>query len=98
MTAVYNAAANSGVMAAEDIKVRALPYNRFLLHQGEQQFVHVNCRLLAGRSPEQKLVLSEDIREALAELLPEVYSISVEVIDMDPASYRKRVLALRYPA
>lgn len=89
---IYHAAANSGVMAAADIKVRALPYTSFRLHQYQRQFVHVSCRLLAGRSSQQKIALSEQVRAALVQLLPEVYSISVEIIDMEPESYKKRVL------
>jgi 5-carboxymethyl-2-hydroxymuconate isomerase len=92
METVYHVAASSGVMAAGDIKVRALPYASFRLHQHQRQFVHVSCRLLAGRSSKQKVALSEQVRAALVQLLPKVYSISVEIIDMEPKSYKKRVL------
>lgn len=92
MEVVYQAAVSSGVMAAADIKVRALPYTSFRLHQHQRQFIHISCRLLAGRSSKQKVTLSEQMRAALVQLLPEVYSISVEIIDMEPESYKKRVL------
>jgi hypothetical protein len=38
------------------------------------------------------VALSEQVRAALVQLLPKVYSISVEIIDMEPKSYKKRVL------
>ena len=92
MEAVYIGAADSGVMSASDIKVRALPYASFRLHLPQRQFVHVSCRILAGRTESQKVHLSERVRAALSALLPEVYSLSVEVIDMEAASYKKRLL------
>lgn len=92
MEAVYQAAVDSGVMQPDDIKVRALPYTHFRLVHNQQQFVHVTCRLLAGRSSAQKVTLAELVRHHLSELLPEVYSISVEIVDMEPLSYKKRLL------
>jgi 5-carboxymethyl-2-hydroxymuconate isomerase len=92
MEAVYNAAVKSGVMVSEDIKVRAHPYTHFRLAHNQQQFVHVSCRLLAGRTQQQKTGLSEIIRQKLSKILPDIYSLSVEIVDMEPASYKKRLL------
>lgn len=91
METVYKAAVTSAVMQPDDIKVRALPYTHFRLAHQQQQFVHVTCRLLAGRSNDQKETLAKSVRQHLAELLPEVYSLSVEIVDMHPDSYKKRL-------
>jgi len=48
--------------------------------------------LLAGRTPAQKERLSIDLRQAMAEMMPEVHSISIDVRDMDPDAYKKRLL------
>ena len=89
---VIRAAADSGAMEERDIKARAVSYRHFRLADGGTTFVHTTVRMLAGRTPETKLRLSNLIRERLAGVAPEVYSISVEICDMDPDSYRKRVL------
>jgi 5-carboxymethyl-2-hydroxymuconate isomerase len=92
MDLIYRSAANSGVMDSIDIKVRAIPYVHFKLADSGNSFIHVTCRLLSGRSEEQKSRLTNMLRQDLIELLPDVHSISVEVVDMDPASYKKRLL------
>jgi len=89
---VVQAAADSGAMHEQDIKARAVPYAHFRLADGGTTFVHTTVRMLAGRAPETKVRLSNLIRERLAALAPDVHSISVEICDMDPDSYRKRVL------
>ncbi|WP_028006565.1 5-carboxymethyl-2-hydroxymuconate Delta-isomerase [Solimonas flava] len=87
-----DAAAESGVMARADIKLRAIAYSHFKLLDGGDSFVHLSVRLLAGRNAEQKLQLSSLLRERLAAYLTSVHSISVEIVDMDAQSYRKRLL------
>lgn len=93
MQAVFKAAAASGVMQPGDIKVRAQGYEHYLLADAKGSFVHVTCRLLAGRSEAEKVHLSTLIRQNLAGLMPAVYSISVDIADMDPAAYKKRLLS-----
>lgn len=92
MQGVFEAAVAAQVMRPEDIKVRALPYRHFLLGDGGDGFVHVTVRLLAGRDAGQKRRLSESLRTRLAALLPAVHSISVDIVDMDPDAYLKRLL------
>lgn len=93
MAAVQRAALASGLMRAEDIKVRAQPFTHYRLHgPSAARFVHLSCRLLAGRSDEQKVELATRLRAALVEQLPEVHSLSVDIVDMDPGAYKKRVL------
>lgn len=94
METVYDAAIASEVMDPADIKVRAIPYSHFRLHNSQDTFVHTTCRLLAGRTPEQKSKLAELVRKKVADVLPNVYSISVEIVDMDPDSYKKRLLGV----
>ena len=54
--------------------------------------MHLSVRLLEGRSDPQKRQLAETLRAVLVEHLPEVYSLSVEIIDMHAESYKKRLL------
>jgi 5-carboxymethyl-2-hydroxymuconate isomerase len=92
MEAVRGAAVASGVMQPGDIKVRAQAYEHYLLAEAQDSFVHVTCRLLAGRGEAEKVHLANLIRQYLTALLPAVYSISVDIVDMDPGAYKKRLL------
>jgi len=86
------AAAASDVMDPRDLKLRAIPYRHYRLADGGHLFVHATVRLLAGRTPAQKLTLSTLLRERLTAKLTHVHSVSVEIVDMDPDSYLKRLL------
>lgn len=92
MEAAFDAAVASGIMDPRDIKIRALPYEHFRLEGPADSFVHVSCRLLTGRTPDQKVRLSTLLRQRLSALLPDVHSISIDVVDMDPEAYKKRLL------
>ena len=74
-----------------DIKVRALVYEHFLTGNTKADFIHVSLNILSGRSAEQKAHLAETVLQQLTVLALAPSSISVEVIDMDRASYRKVV-------
>jgi len=91
MQALHTAAASTGVMQAADIKVRALPYANYLVAGKRDSFCHVSVYLLEGRTPEQKLTLSETLRSAMAALLPRTKSLSVDIRDMDSSAYKKRL-------
>lgn len=92
MDITYAAGARSGVMTPSDIKVRAIPYEHFLMADGTGSFLHVTVSLLAGRTVEQKEHLGICVRDDLAAAFPEVGSISVDIRDMDPVAYKKRLL------
>jgi 5-carboxymethyl-2-hydroxymuconate isomerase len=93
MQIAYDVGVKSGVMTPADIKVRARPYDHFrILNEGDS-FVHVSVFLLAGRTDEQKLHVSELLRDCLQSYLSMVTSISIDIRDMDPQAYKKRVLS-----
>ena len=91
MQALHAAAASTGVMQAADIKIRALPYQNYLVAGRQDSFCHVSVHLLQGRTPEQKRLVSERLREILSEILPRVKSLSVDIRDMDSSAYKKRL-------
>ncbi|MBB5054072.1 5-carboxymethyl-2-hydroxymuconate isomerase [Afipia massiliensis] len=92
MLALHRAAASTGVVQAEDLKIRAQPFTDYLVAGEQRSFFHLSLYLLAGRTPEQKEHLSTELRKALAGLLIRVHSISVDIRDMDPQAYKKRLL------
>jgi 5-carboxymethyl-2-hydroxymuconate isomerase len=92
MTALHHAAADTGVMQAADIKVRAAPYAHALVAGKPDGFCHVSVYLLEGRTPEQKVALSEALRTEMSRLLPDTRSLSIDIRDMDAHAYKKRLL------
>ncbi len=47
--------------------------------------------MLEGRTPEQKVVVSEALRVVMVRLLPHTKSLSVDIRDMDTVAYKKRL-------
>ncbi|MGQ9365606.1 5-carboxymethyl-2-hydroxymuconate Delta-isomerase [Azospirillum sp. ST 5-10] len=92
METVFHAAAGSGIMNPDDIKIRAIPFDHYRLPRPGETFLHVGAFLLEGRSDAQKEDLAVRLRAALAGILPDVTSISVDVRDMNPVAYKKRLL------
>ncbi|MDB5619386.1 5-carboxymethyl-2-hydroxymuconate Delta-isomerase [Tardiphaga sp.] len=92
MRALHDAAAGTGVVQAADLKIRTLAYSDYLVAGQRDGFCHVTLYLLEGRTPEQKVLLSEAIRTTMVQLLPQTKSLSVDIRDMDPVAYKKRLL------
>lgn len=92
MQAVHEVAADSGTMKVTDIRVRASAFSDYLVAGHKDGFCHVSVYLRGGRSPAQKIAVSEALCDLLAAMLPETKSVSVDIRDMDPIAYRKRHL------
>ena len=93
MRALHDAAASTGVVQAADLKIRAIAFDNYLVAGKRDGFCHVTLSLLEGRTPEQKVRLSEALREAMVRLLPRTKSLSIDIRDMDATAYKKRLLA-----
>lgn len=74
-----------------DIKVRLQPYTAFFAGDGRSSFIHITVRLLSGRTAEHKENLAIAMRDAFDARFGQVQSISIEICDMDRASYKKRL-------
>jgi 5-carboxymethyl-2-hydroxymuconate isomerase len=88
---LHRAAAATTVVKAEDLKIRAQGFDDYLVAGEARSFFHVSLYLLEGRMSPQKQALSVELRRVLIELLPNIYSISVDIRDMDPEAYKKRL-------
>ncbi len=78
-----------GFMNREDIKVRLVPCQNILFGDGRTSFIHVTVSLLAGRTDQQKESLAISLRKALVDRFGHVQSISIDIRDMNPVSYKK---------
>lgn len=83
--------ARCGFISPEDIKVRLARSEHILFGDGRTSFVHVTISLLAGRTDQQKETLAINLRASLIEAFPHVQSISIDVRDMNPVSYKKHL-------
>ena len=92
MQALHDAAAGTGVVQAADLKIRTMAFENYLVGGKSDGFCHVSLYLLEGRTPEQKVMLSEALRAAMVKLLPQTTSLSVDIRDMDAVAYKKRLL------
>ena len=93
LAAVYRAAAGSGLFDEAHIRVRAWPLEHYQLGGERRAFMHAQCRIHAGRAVAQKKALSEAVLAALHELAWAVEVITVEVVELEQASYAKWVAA-----
>lgn len=91
LSAIHHAAASTGIVKSEDLKIRAQAFDDYLVAGEERSFFHVKLYMLAGRTRQQKETLSIEIRKALVGLLEGTYSLSVEIRDMDPDAYKKQL-------
>src|ERR1700760_1619366 len=62
LLALHEAAASTGVVKAEDLKLRAQAFDDYLVAGERKSFFHVTLYMLAGRTPAQKETLSVGIR------------------------------------
>ncbi|WP_109313405.1 5-carboxymethyl-2-hydroxymuconate Delta-isomerase [Ruegeria sp. AU67] len=76
---------------AETIKIRAKPVEYYRLGTDPQSFVHATLLLMQGRDEATRSELTVAILEVLSAALPEVGSITVQDVQMNRASYAKRV-------
>ena len=93
LKSVFSGAMDSALFEKDgsDIKVRAIAYQRYLSEASTSNFVHVELRILSGRTLEQKQRLSKTVLEQLLTLDFKKCSTTVEVVDIDRASYAKFV-------
>ncbi len=101
LSKVNQALARSGQFEDADIKSRALALRDVLVGTAEgtsQGFVHATLRLLSGRSEQVRASVSAAVLEALVGSLPaqaggqREVQVSVDVVEMDRATYAKRVV------
>jgi len=91
LKAVYQGALDSGLFDSNDIKVRSTRFEQYQSGTERFKFVHVVMKILDGRNLEQKSSLSSLVLSELLKLPIENASFTVEVVDIERASYAKEV-------
>lgn len=88
---VYASALASGLFQGKDIKTRALAFENYQTGEQQQDFIHVEVRLLSGRTLEQRTALSRHVMDALLALGQQDISLTVQISEMERNSYSKHV-------
>jgi 5-carboxymethyl-2-hydroxymuconate isomerase len=94
---VHEALLATGLFSSADVKGRAVRHEIAAVGLGEpdRSFVSLTVRILEGRRPEVKADLAERALAVLERWFPESLahtrcSLTVEIVDIDRASYRRR--------
>lgn len=86
---IHTTTFESGLFDLETIKTRAIAYQHYQLGLGKDGFIHIAVHIMAGRSIEQKQLLSEQLLTCLKTYCRASDSLSVNIYDMDHEIYRK---------
>ena len=89
---LFDAAKTSGVFDPATIKVRALPCPYWCTGTDPQSFAHITIRLMSGRDAAAKSRLTQHILAAMDRQLPDAGSLTVDIKEIDPTTYAKRVM------
>lgn len=90
VSAMHDAADESGLFDVGDTKVRCNFYNAYTVGGTSDDFVHVIGYLLSGRSDEQKRQLAQRMVRRLMALLPTVDTLSIDLRDIERMGYANR--------
>ena len=92
LIALHETVQASGLFSADgsDIKVRAASFTQYLAAGQQAPFMHVCLRILSGRTEAQKTSLSHAVAGVLVARGPAGCAVTVEVVDMDRATYAKQ--------
>ena len=95
LTTAHQAMIQSGLFGAIDVKTRATLVSDYILGElalRTSGFIHIKIYLLSGRTVEQKHGLTHAVAQALRVKLPQLPSITVDIIDMARDTYAKDVV------
>ena len=87
----FEGVASSGHFSREAIKARAVAFDIYKSGLNRDDYIHIKLRILSGRTTEQKKQISDHMINHLLPHVGNTKSLTVEIIDMDIASYGKHI-------
>lgn len=92
ITHAHEVMINSGLFSLSDIRTRSHMTQDYLVGEKGKNgsFLHAIVYLMEGRTPGQKHKLSATLCEKIAECLPNIDRLSVDVRELDKSVYQKR--------
>ncbi len=89
LAALHHALCHQPTIDPNAVKTRALSFDHVYVGQGTDPFVHLELRLLQGRSPETLGAIQKAlVQTSGAHLAPSVV-LTMEIVLMDPVLYFK---------
>ena len=87
---VYEQALASTLFSRSVLKVRIQPFEHSFVQGSEPDLIHIGAWIMGGRTDDQKKGLAESIVRSLKEMFPELPTLSIDVRDINPATYCNR--------
>ncbi len=87
MTAVHQAAVDSGLFDPKDIKVRVRPFEEYMVGGTTEPFIHIFSHIMQGRTTEQKAMLSKAVVAAISDMFPQIKFVAMNVNEFEKATY-----------
>lgn len=91
LLAIHNAISESGLFKYDQIKTRAYEFKAHTNAGINNPYIHVQARIKSGRDEDNKKQLAKVILSAFELFSLKASVVTVEIIDMDRASYGKYV-------
>ncbi len=89
---IHLVAQATGLFDENDIKVRINPYQKYLVGNKQEDFIHVFAHIMQGRTVEQKAHLSKQVVTKLVSLFPDTPNIAMNISDFEKATYCNRAM------
>ena len=89
LKALHQQVVDSGLFSPEAVKARSMAYSDYVLPDGGEQFAHITCAILDGRNEAQRMALSEALFFCAKDHLPDGVKLSVNIHEMNKATYKK---------
>lgn len=88
---LHQVAVNSGLFETSSVKSRTLRCHHWLVGDvaDSEDFIHLQFELLEGRTAVQKRELSQQLMDVLVSQASHVYSLTVDMRDMDKECFMK---------
>lgn len=89
--AAHKVMLDSGLFSPDAVKSRAHKTEDFIVgvDAPNASFIHIWIALMEGRAVEKKQALTQTMFDTIRMLIPEATSVSVDIRDMEAATYRK---------
>lgn len=91
LNVAFDAVDSSGLFSRASIKARAIGFDIFQSGQDRDDYIHIDLKILSGRTAEQKKTLSDHMINSLALFVGDTKSLTVDIIDMETEAYGKRI-------
>jgi len=91
MKQLETAISATGLFRMQNLKLRVFEAEHYLLASNLNGFVHIQCRIHKGRTPEEKKALSSTLVNETKAFTRQKIVITCEVVDMDTETYSKSI-------